>query len=508
MATERSFTEGLTSLEQVDEVRYLTADKNTATYRAIVAFLYDRYEASEMGWVWPAEIVAFIRQRDLSLGTYDEGFCVQHLGQLERWHVVTSEHDLENFRTLQEFDRQARRYQITERGRLVEEFVRQLESQDPTRGSLEVGRIRRLREALVALDALLKQHGSGWGATALADLEALWAAAEDARRDIRAEALRYMSQLDDERLDDLTDVESFAVYKGLLRTYVGEFHEALQKFRSFSRSLFDEWKRTGLTERLVLALVEVERNRKVDRRDAATLAELFRGHLAALIGFSAPDGTAEILEKKTLGRLLALISRIERIVLERRANPHRPQDLENLALAFRRAPSDDFAHSLAGVAFSFGVPRHQYRYSLAEADLNPHESVWRQEPWRVELRAATRGNREFQAVSAVTDRSAERALLRQQRALEGAQEKRFWDELFEAGIVNVARLELRDHAALNRVWSIVRACLRDPAARLRLEDGSTIRLRFPAENEIGEMRCPGGVLHVPGFLLERDFTDG
>ena len=337
--------------------------------------------------------------------------------------------------------------------------------------------------------------------------ESQWAAAEDARREIRAEALRYMSQLNDERLDDLSDVESFAVYKGLLRTYVGEFHEALQKFRSFSHSLFAEWKRGGLTERLVAALVEVERNRKVDRREPELLAEIYRGHLAALMGFSAPDGTAQILEAKTLGRLLALISRIERIVLERRASADRPQDLENLALAFRRAPSDDFAHELAGVAFGLGTPRHQSRYSLAEGDVRPHESVWRQDPWRVELRPATRGNREFQSVSAVTDRSAQRALLRQRRALEQAQEKQFWDSLLADGTVNVAGLMLPDHAALNRVWAIVRTCLRDPAGRTRLLDGSALRLRLPADEAVGEMRCPGGVLYVRSFVLEREGVD-
>lgn len=497
----------LDQLGHVEEVRYLATD-NTPVYRAIVAFLYERYEASEMGWVWPAEIVGFLRESGAGAGAYDERACVQHLAQLEKWRVVTSEHDLENVRTLQEFVSQARRYQITERGRLVEEFARQLEADDSTRGSLEVGRIRRLREALVAIDGLLKQHVAGWGASALADLESHWAAAEDARREIRAEALRYMSQLNDERLDDLSDVESFAVYKGLLRTYVGEFHEALQKFRSFSHSLFAEWKRAGLTERLVAALVEVERNRKVDRREPGVLAEIYRGHLAALMGFSAPDGTAQILEAKTLGRLLALISRIERIVLERRASADRPQDLENLALAFRRAPSDDFAHELAGVAFGLGTPRHQSRYSLAEDDVRPHESVWRQDPWRIELRPATRGNREFQAVSTVTDRSAQRALLRQRRAMERAQEKQFWDTLFATGPVNVAGLTLGDHAALNRVWAIVRTCLRDPGGRTSLMDGSTLRLRPSADGEIGEMRCPGGVLYVRGFVLEREGSNG
>ncbi len=191
-------------LQQVDEVRYLATD-NTPLYRAIVAFLYERYESSEMGWVWPSEIVSFLRDSGMAAGAYDERVCVQHLTQLEKWRVVTSEHDLESVRTLQEFVSQARRYQITERGRLVEEFARQLEADDSTRGSLEVGRIRRLREALVAIDALLKQHAS------------------------------------------------------------------------FSHSLFAEWKRGGLTERLAAALVEVERNRKVDRREPELLAEIYRG---------------------------------------------------------------------------------------------------------------------------------------------------------------------------------------------------------------------------------------
>lgn len=490
-------------LNQIDEVRYL-ATENTPIYRALVAFLYERYEASESGWVWPSEIVEFVRG---SQGDYDERTCQIHLGQLEKWRVVTSEQDLESVRTLQEFVAQARRYQITERGRLVEEFARQLEADDPTRGSLEVGRVRRLREALVALDQLLARNQGSWGAAALQALEEHWSAAEDARREIRAEALHYISQLNDERLEDLKDVESFVVYKSLLRSYVGGFHEALQKFRSFSYTLYEEWRRSGATDWLVDALVAMERDRKADQRDPAELGEVYRGHLAALIGFSSHEGTARILEAKTLSRLLALIGRIERIVLERRATADRAQDLENLALAFRRAPSDEFAHELAGVAFGLGCPQHMSRYTLAEADLRATESVWRQEPWLVELRPATRGNREFQAVSAVTDRSAERARLRQRRALERADERRFWDRLFRDGPVRLTGLTLPHHRALNQVWTVVRRCLRDPDGKATLLDGSTIRLRLPENGEVGEMRCPGGALHVRGFLLEREVAD-
>jgi len=78
------------SVLQIDEVRYLATDLTNA-YRGIVAFLYERYEASETGWVAPGEIVAFMREQHPAGTAYDERDCVQHLTQLEKWRVLTSE---------------------------------------------------------------------------------------------------------------------------------------------------------------------------------------------------------------------------------------------------------------------------------------------------------------------------------------------------------------------------------------------------------------------------------
>ncbi|HEX8454461.1 MAG TPA: TIGR02677 family protein [Longimicrobium sp.] len=501
--TERLIVDDLL-MRKVEEVSYLVAE-NAALYRPIVRFFHQRYESGETGWLWPSEVAAFVRAHHPHHDAYTEEACEAHLRQLESWRVVVSEHDVNQARTIEEFVRAARRYQISESARMIEEMLIRLSGQEGSRGSLDTTRLHRLREALLELDRLLAgvsvEHAT---ADTLRALEGAWNAAEDARQEIREQAGRYLRELDHDRMPSAADLVVFLQYKRMLRDYLDEFALGLKDFVERTRDLFEDWAAAGTDARLVTLLARNERERKGDLRTEEELLAGFEGQLRALRGFSARGGDAEILHAKTTARVRALVEQIERVVTERRNALNRGRDLRLLAQAFQRSSNDE-AHRLASRAFGWGTPRHTRDYSSSAApELLERASVWHQPPWDVELHPRVRGNPSFRAVTALRDASLERAELRARMQEERREEARFWDDLFGTGELALEGLVLRSPGDRSRVVRLVRDCLRSPDRHVRLTDGSRVQILPPADPAaVAEVAAPDGYLYLRAFRLRR-----
>ena len=487
--------------EKVEEVKYLV-ETNHAVYRPIVAFMYDRLERSETGWVWPNEVADYMRRAHPDGQAYTGDECRRNLDALEQWGVLISEQDVSGATTLEEFLRAARRYQISERGRQVERMVRDLESDAGVQGSLDPGRLRRLWDAIIRInDIITSAPPHTLSVDDLSRLETEWNTCEDTRGQIEEQALRYLSNLTRREETAQTDLQVFVAYRTLLRNYIDQFLLDLKDFRPRCGDLFTDWRASGTDERLIIALARNEQ-RKGDRRTEEELREVHSGTVRKLLGFPSRDGTARILEQRVTTRLLTLIAQVERMVLERQSVVDRKRELERLALAFRNTSSDDRAHEIAATAFGWGSPSHMYAYAAGEVDLNPAVSSWLQPSLQIPLRPALRGNREFQAVTPIRDRRAERARLRLERAAEKERARAFWSALFRDGEVTLDDLTLADAAALNRVTRLVRDCVRSPDRQVRLPTGGTVRLHLPDDPSlVGEVKTPGGVYHTRPFRL-------
>jgi uncharacterized protein (TIGR02677 family) len=487
--------------EKVEEVKYLV-EANHAVYRPIVAFLYERLERTETGWVWPNEVFDYIRRMHPDGQAYSEDDCRRNLDTLEQWGVVISEQDVSGATTLEEFLRAARRYQISERCRQIERMVRDLESDVGVLGSLDPGRLRRLWDAIIRInDIISSRPPDQLSPDDLARLEAEWNTCEDTRAQIEEQALRYLRNLTHREQSEQTDLEVFVAYRTLLRNYIDQFLLDLKDFRPRCADLFDDWRSAGLDGQLAAALARNEQ-RKGDTRSEMELRDVHAGTVRRLMGFPSADGTARILEQRVTTRLLTLISQVERMVLERQSVVDRKRDLERLALAFRHAPSDDRAHEIAAIALGWGTPSHMYVYGAAETDLNPAASAWLQPALQIPLRPTLRGNREFQGVTPVRNRSAERARLRIERAADRERERAFWSTLFRDGEVILQNLTLADATALNRVTRLVRDCMRSSDHQVRLPTGGRVRLELARQPDaVGEVRIPGGVYHTRPFRL-------
>ena len=492
-------------MRKVDEVSYLVAE-NASLYRPIVRFFHERYESGETGWLWPGEVAAFVRARHPHHPTYTDEACEGHLRQLEAWGVLTSEQDVNQARTIEEFVRAARRYQISETARTIEAMLIGLVREGGSRGSLDTTRLARLRDALLELGRILAELDPARAPhDVLRQVEGLWNAADDARREMREQALRYMRELEHDRMPAAADLVLFLQYKRMLRDYLDEFALGLKDFVERTRDLFDDWAAAGLDARLAAALARNERERKGDLRPEEELRAEFEGQIRSLRGFSARGGDAEILHGKTTARVRGLVEQIERMVTERRNAQNRARDLRLLARAFRRAATDDDAHRLAAVAFGWGTPKHQRAFNAdAAAELDPDASVWLQPPWDVELRPRVRGNPSFRAVSPMGDRSVERAALRARVLEQKRAEARFWDSVFEGGELALDGLTLRTAGDRARVVRLVRDCLRSPDRQVRLVDGTEVRILPPEDaSAVAEVAAPDGVLYVRDFRLRR-----
>jgi uncharacterized protein (TIGR02677 family) len=492
-------------MRKVDEVSYLVAE-NAALYRPIVRLFHQRYESGETGWLWPGEVAAFVRSSHPHHPAYADDACEAHLRQLEAWGVLVSEHDVNQARTIEEFVRAARRYQISESARIIEEMLIRLADRGGSRGSLDTTRLTRLRQALFDLDRILEGLDPGHVShDTLRELEGAWNAADDARREIREQASRYLRELDHARMPSTADLVLFVQYKRMLRDYLEEFALGLKDFVERTRDLFDEWTAAGKDGRLADALARNERERKGDPRPHEEVHAAFEAQIRSLRGFSARGGDAEILHSKTTGRVRSLVEQIERVVTERQHALNRGRDLRLLAMAFRRAASDDDAHRLAAVAFGWGTPRHIRAYNAdAAPELDPAASVWLQPPWDVELKARVRGNPGFRGVGTMRDQSLERAALRAQALERKREEERFWDALFLGGELSLDGLVLRSPGDRSRVVRLVRDCLRAPDRHVLLADGSRVEIFPPGDSSaVAEIAAPDGLLLVRAFRLRR-----
>lgn len=492
-------------MRRVDEVSYLVA-ANAALYRPLVRLFHQRYESGETGWLWPGEAAAFIRRSHPHHPAYTDEECEAHLKQLEAWGVLVSEHDVNQARTIEEFVRAARRYQISETARIIEEMLIRLAAGDGARGSLDTTRLTRLRDALLELDRLLAGLDPATAPhDALRRVEGLWNAADDARREMREQALRYMRELEHDRMPSAADLVVFLQYKRMLRDYLDEFALGLKDFVERTRDLFDGWTAAGLDARLAAALARNERERKGDLRPDDEVRADFAGQIRALRGFSARGGDAEILHARTTARVRGLVEQIERVVTERRNALNRARDLRLLAQAFHRAATDDDAHRLAASALGLGAPRHVRAYGRdAAGELDPDASVWLQPPWDVELRARVRGNPGFRAVTPWQDRGAQKAELRARVLEQKRAEARFWDSVFRDGELALDGLALRSPGDRSRVVRLVRDCLRSPDRHVRLADGSQVEILPPADpRAVAEVAAPDGFLYVRAFRLRR-----
>lgn len=492
-------------MRKVDEVSYLVAE-NASLYRPIVRYFHQRYDSGETGWLWPGEVAAFVRASHPHHPAYTDETCEANLRQLEQWGVLVSEHDVNQARTIEEFVRAARRYQISETGRMIEEMLVGLARRDGSRGSLDTTRLTRLRDALLELGRMLAELDPARAShDALRQVEGLWNAADDARREMREQALRYMRELEHDRMPTAADLVVFVQYKKMLRDYLDEFALGLKDFAERTRDLFDDWSAAGLDARLAAALARNERERKGDLRPEEEVVAVFDGQIRALRGFSARGGDADILHAKTTARVRGLVEQIERVVTERRNALNRARDLRLLARAFRRAATDDDAHRLASAAFGWGTPRHMRAYSTdAAAELEPDASVWLQPPWDVELRARVRGNPSFRAVTPMEDRSLQKAELRARVLEQKRAEARFWDSVFRDGELALDGLALRSAGDRSRVVRLVRDCLRAPDRHVRLTDGSRVEILPPDDRRaVAEVAAPDGFLYVRAFRLRR-----
>lgn len=491
-------------MRRVDEASYLV--HSPALYRPIVRLFHQRYESGETGWLWPGEVAAFIRQHHPHHPAYTDDECEAHLKQLEAWGVLTSEQDVNQARTIEEFVRAARRYQISETARVIEEMLVRLTRQDGSRGSLDTTRLTRLRDALLQLGRVLAELDPARAShEALRQVEGLWNAADDARRELREQALRYMRELEHDRMPTAADLVVFLQYKRMLRDYLDEFALGLKDFVERTRDLFDDWAAAGLDTRLAAALARNERERKGDLRPEEEVREVFEGQIRALRGFSGRGGDAEILHGKTTARVRGLVEQIERVVTERRNALNRARDLRLLAHAFRRAESDDDAHRLASAAFGFGTPRHMRAFSAdAAGELEPDASVWLQPPWDVELRPRVRGNPNFRAVLPWEDRSIHKAELRARVLEQKRAEARFWNSVFRDGELVLDGLALRSAGDRSRVVRLVRDCLRAPDRHVRLSDGSRVEILPPDDpRSVAQISAPDGFLYLRAFRLRR-----
>ncbi len=363
-------------MRKVDEVSYLVAE-NAPLYRPIVRYFHQRHESGESGWLWPSEVAEVIRQSHPHHPTYTAEACEAHLRALEGWGVLVSEHDVNQARTIEEFVRAARRYQISESARMIEEMLIRLADREGSRGSLDTTRLARLRDALFELDRILAQWDPARATPdALRALEGAWNAAEDTQREIREQAMRYLRELDHDRMPSAADLVVFLRYKRMLRDYLDEFALGLKDFVERTRDLWDDWAAAGMDALLADALAANERERKGDLRPHEQVREGFQARIRSLRTFSARGGDAEILHAKSTARVRALVEQIERVVTERRHALNRGRDLRLLAQAFRRLPGthagDEAAHRLAATAFGWGSPRHTRAFNAdAAAELDP-----------------------------------------------------------------------------------------------------------------------------------------
>lgn len=491
--------------ENVDEARFLTADRNTARYRLIVRYFCDQMEERQRDWLAIEEIVELVRT--VHDPVYESQQAEQDLARLVAWGNLLPDHDRARARTVEEFKRRRQVYHVRERTVALDRLTRMLDRDEAGRGTLDASLLERLSAALDGLRHTLEETVPDPPPEEFLR-QRVWSPWDDALRlfeQLRTGAVDFHHALGAARPQDLNRTDEFLAYKDVLLRNLETFIVQLSALAPRIHHLFRRLEEHGSDRVLVGLLARYRTDHLADAAGAsspAAVRERLERQVRGVADWFRPGEGADRLKDTTRDAIRLVVRHNQRVVDRHRVSASRARDLERLARAFAACADPADAHRLAARTLGCVLSRHLLG-SLDVHEMGTGTPVWYQPPQEVPLKRIRRGpRRRLGAGAEVRDSREEQAKIIAAQMEREAREAIAWARIFTGDAVELAGLRVDDPAVRDRLLSLVGECLTSPDRTAVGPDGTRLRLALPDPDvPPGDVAAPDGVMYGPRATL-------
>lgn len=482
-------------LRRIPETAYLNAE-NAARYRAILRFCYRRHEHMQT-FVYPEEIFRELAQTSF-FAAYTEEQLAQDLAQLEAWGNLTAQQEVARAHNIAEFKRKRFRYQCTPYTVEIERMVERLRGLgDSFGGSLETTQFDRLLSHLSSL--LLDAAGQS-------DEQLLqtWEDLLHYFRTLVENASDYLAHLRSAKVEERMQTSAFLAYKDMFTQYLRSFVLGLQRAAQQVSALLEQAEDETLQAvfgRLADRWHIIHALDESASREAylAEVRERWQVLREWFLGTEYHASELSVLGDETIETLRRITRFAQRIAQERQTLRSRKAEYLDLAGMFLACEGKREADALASVVFGASRSRHFQVAPRASEDIHGH--IEAEPPMVVPLTARRRGAASRRHVSAVRDRSEEKAAALAAYTKRQAELREMLASLVVDGEIDFAHLPVLRTEVRRALLSWVDRCLPQRGKAVALENGARMRLVLDSPSVRVCVRSEDGDLWMPALRL-------
>lgn len=482
-------------LRRIPETAYLNAE-NAARYRAILHFCYRRHEHMQT-FVYPEEIFRELTQTSF-FAAYTEEQLAQDLAQLEAWGNLTAQQEVARARNIAEFKRKKFRYQCTPYTVEIERMVERLRGLgDSFGGSLETTQFDRL---LSHLSSLLLEAG----AQSDAQLLQTWEDLLHYFRTLVENASDYLAHLRSAKVEERMQTSAFLAYKDMFTQYLRSFVLGLQRASQQVSALLVQAKPEEMQKifgRLadrwhIIHALDESASREAFLAETQEQWQVLREWF---LGTEYHASELSVLGDETIETIRRITRFAQRIAQERQTLQSRRAEYLDLAGLFLACEGKREADALASIVFGASRARH-FQVGPRDSD-DIHGHIEEEPPTKVTLTVRRRGAASRRHVSAVRDRSEEKAAALAAYEKHQAELREMLAALVVDGVIDFAHLPVLRTEVRRALLSWVDRCLSRPGQAVALENGTRMRLVWGPKTERACVRSEDGDLWVPALRL-------
>lgn len=370
--------------KKITEANYLVAPKNAERYRMILRYFFVEHERMR-DYIYPENVLEHIGSI-LGQDAYSEEELTQDLNQLVAWKNIVPGQEIQNPRTIAEFNKKVFRYQITSYTVQIERMLEQLEkSGEEFRGSLDKKPFEKL---YVALCDFLEEDLND-------KLVEDWHRVMEIFTSVRENTADYLAYLSSEKAGELMKKESFFAYKEKFISYLRDFIQGSYQMAVKIQELLEKQDPEDLfqTFKYLSEVPDFTPRFEDVQTDVETKTEELKELWNTIVQWFVQSGTHSsqyrILQERTNATIRTITANIRRIGERNRQKLSRKKDYLHVAKWFLQAESIEEAHCISAVIFGLQNTAH---YHAKESETsNIYEEIWNIAPTEIITNRRTRG---------------------------------------------------------------------------------------------------------------------
>lgn len=373
---------------RITETSYLTA-QNAGRYRSIMRYCYLQHERMNH-YVKAEEIYEVVsRYSVFQDNSFDD--LLRDLDNLREWGNLSVRQDTGRVHSIEEFKKKRFQYSCTPYTVEIERMVQRLENiGDSFGGSLEKTRFERLYDRLIAFvnSPQVQTYPEE-------ELYQDWEEILDLFNKIWQNATDYTASLEGESIKDLTETESFLIYKDTFVSYLKNFIISLQNIQpKLQKVLYETEKSWEIIcfERIAKHEQKQKLSNNEGQEGLATerdkLIDQYHSLQRWFLGKGKEKSEAAILEEITNEAIRRVTKMVQRLSDRSHQFRSRKQDYLRIAEWFHEAETLEEAKEIYSKLF--GLDHTQHYYGVADKTENIMNDVWDDMPEVIGLKGTNR----------------------------------------------------------------------------------------------------------------------